>query len=341
MPVPCSSPQNVCVSRGAHPGPYGIRSSSPRRGCPARPSRSASAIRVAIPGSVRRTASSLPSGSTRNAGNSSGCTSSARQSIPAPWAGRSRCGRPDRRPPTPGSAGRDAAVVGVVDRPQRRRLLVPRGARPLGDSRVPAVGADHDAGADRAPRAVGRPQLDPGRAPVFPDEPVRARPLQQLDAVAADRLPDERHVQPVAAGAERVGARRSQRPLNDDIAEVGAQAAEPPQVGRLHLGEDAEPVQHLHCGRLEQVGGERIAGEIVAVHQQDTPALAAEQDGEARPRHPSPTTTASYSMGLTFRSARDRPPPRTPSRRRATEGAEGEGRSGARLGVGDRRPTPP
>ena len=82
---------------------------------------------------------------------------------------------------------------------------------------------------------------------------MRARPLQQLDAVAADGLPDERHVQPVAAGAERVGARRPQRPLDDDLAEVGAQAAEPPQAGRFHRGEDAEPVQHLHRGWLQQV----------------------------------------------------------------------------------------
>ena len=59
------------------------------------------------------------------------------------------------------------------------------------------------------------------------------------------------------------------------------------RLERAEIVEQREPV------RPDPLGGERVARELVAIHEEDVPAASGELDGEGRAAHRAPTMTAS------------------------------------------------
>ena len=100
-----------------------------------------------------------------------------------------------------------------------------------------------------------------------------------------DRVLDQDPVQAVAARRQPIARRhRHHGSLEDALPDVAAGAHQPPEPARLDVGEDAELPERGDGGRREEVGGERVAREVVTVDEVNATALAPEQEREAGAR---------------------------------------------------------
>ena len=246
-------------------------------------------------------------------------------------------GRPAAPVLRPQGAGevvdRQAAPVGVVHRHPRRELVIALGGHRLGNQRVPAVGADHDAGAlgDRASSV--RAPADAGHPPAIEQQLVDREALPQLGA-GLDGGVDQELVEDRAPRRVRVrhpvdrprGARELQR------AEVERVGLDRRAAGRLQASQQAPALERRDPGGMHEVGRHRVAREARLVEQQHPVALPRQQHRRWR----TPAARADDDRVVTGRAHAAPPAVRTRSGSSSAFGERRVERSQQLLGLLDR-----
>jgi hypothetical protein len=176
---------------------------------------------------------------------------------------------------------RNTPVVAVVEGPQRVHLAVGHSAHPFRDLRRLPVGAHHEPRPQLPPLTGGVGRDDPDAAAVLLDQPLRARPRQQLSA-GRNRVLLEQGVQDAPPGSETEAARRRDGGLEQAVLDVRANPRQLLEAGREQVVEYAGPGQVRDAERMDIVRRERVARELLAVEQQDATALTGKQDAKTR-----------------------------------------------------------
>jgi hypothetical protein len=178
---------------------------------------------------------------------------------------------------------RQAAPVAVVDRQERRLLVVTPCVDRSRHRRVAAVRADHHGGALAHDHAVLR-ALNADDAAVLHQNPVDGEALAHLGA----RFGRGVEQQLVEHGAARTvgdgGIRRSRRSFYGDRAEVERIGMNRRAARREKPVEQPPPGERRDGARVDDVGRRGVARERRAIHEQDSIALARKQHRGGRSR---------------------------------------------------------
>ena len=158
---------------------------------------------------------------------------------------------------------RQPAPVRVVDRRERRHLVVSLGLHRLRHQRVPAVRSDHH------PGSLGDRRAALGVAADARHPPVVDQDLLDREGSRAAPRPPPRRPRPAARRARSAAGRTLRRAVrrprgsrDGDGPEVERVPRDRRAVGGLELLEDAPPGERGHRGRMDEVRGHRVAGNV-------------------------------------------------------------------------------